>query len=278
MPKQSLIVAVAQPFCVPGDVSGNISRMEPLLEEAAAQQAKLILFSETGVTGLDGTARTWNVSVTLGDATCQRLHELARRHDMVIAAGFLERHGEKIHNTHGVFFPDGELVVQRKARMFRYEEAIPDYEAVPEGFETFTVEGVLCAITICGDGGIAGRTERLTEAGVQVHLTPTAGCGPYEWGFRSAELDDPLRMAQYLERAESVVFSKEAIRQSRERRMCLMTCNQMADNGVDCFHPGHSMIVDSTGELVGLIPGDFVFEFLRPKVVCGEIHPHYPRA
>jgi hypothetical protein len=51
----------------------------------------------------------------------------------------------------------------------------------------------------------------------------------------------------------------------------------MADNGVDYFHPGHSMIVDASGELVGLIPGAFVFEHLRPRVVVGEIRPQEPR-
>ena len=63
----------------------------------------------------------------------------------------------------------------------------------------------------------------------------------------------------------------------KRARVAMASCKQMADNGRDYFHPGHSTIVDSTGELVGLIPGSFIFEHLRPRVVVGEIHPKLPQ-
>lgn len=57
----------------------------------------------------------------------------------------------------------------------------------------------------------------------------------------------------------------------RRHGMAMASCRLMADNGRDDFPPGHSMIVDRTGELVALIPGSVVFEHLRERVASGEV-------
>jgi len=80
-------LAVAQHLCQPGDVAGNLARMERLLAQCIG--CRLVLFSEAGVTGYTPTCPT----VTIGDATCRRLHGLARQYETVVAAGFLERRG-----------------------------------------------------------------------------------------------------------------------------------------------------------------------------------------
>lgn len=274
--KRRMIIAVAQSRCVPGDVEGNIDRMKPLVRDAAHAGARIVLFSEGGVTGYEAAPRSLSRAVTIGDETCKRLHALARQYNTVIAVGFLERNGAKVHVSHGAFFPDGRIVVQRKARNAPTEQSIAGIEAGPEERTVFEVDGVRCAMSICADTGIDDLWNKLARAGVQVHLVPTAGCGPRSLGFSEAELDDPKRMEEYLKKAESVVWVKDAIVQCRRHRIILVACNQMADDGVGYFHPGHSCIVDTTGELVGLIPGSFVFEHLRPRVVWGEIHPQTP--
>jgi len=262
---------------MPGDVEGNIDRMMPLVRDAAHAGARLVLFGEGGVTGYESTARSLSRAITIGDATCERLHALAHQYHTVIVAGFLERNGAKIHVSHGVFYPDGRFVLQRKARNAPTEQDIPGIEAGPEERTVFDVEGVRCAISICADTGIDDLWNKLAHAGVQLHLVPTAGCGPRSWGFSESELDDPKRFEEYIKKAETVVWVKDAIGTCRRHRIVLAACNQMADDGVGYFHPGHSSIVDTTGELVGLIPGTFVFEHLRPRVVWGEIHPQTPR-
>ena len=264
----TLTIAVAQPMCWPADIVGNLARMQPLLATAARAGAQLVLFAEAGVTGYTPACPT----VVVGDATCDRLHELARQHQLVIAAGFLERRGAARHIAHGVFFPDGRLVIQRKARPGPPEGSMPDWQPGPDAREIFEVAGVRCAISICADTGIPNLWANLRQQGVGLHLLPTGGCGPRGWGFTEASLADPAVFAEYLKKAATVVFSADAIRDCRQYGIALASCNQMADNGVDYFHPGHSMIVDRTGELVGLIPGSFVFEHLRERVVVGEIH------
>lgn len=265
-------IAVAQPLCRPGDVDGNLARMEPLVREAAAAGARLVLFSEGGVTGYEASARSLDRAMTLGDATCVRLHDMAHRHGVTIAAGFMERDGQAIHITHGVFYSDGRFAFQRKALPGPPEPKIAAFVAGPVQRTVFEVEGVRCAISICADAGIEGLWDRLKEDGVQLLLGPTAGCGPREWGFTEASLTDPAVLDRYIEKVDTVISMKEAVRACVRYGIALAACNQMADDGVNYFHPGHSCIIDRTGEMVALIPGTFVFEHLRPRVVWGDIH------
>ena len=273
MSSRSLIIAVAQSLCRPGDLAGNIERMRPLVADAARANARLILFAEAGVTGYTPTCPT----LTVGDAHCCELQTLAKQSGLVIVAGFMERNGAQIHISQGAFFPDGQLVVQRKARPGPPESTIPNWRPGPDERTVFTVDGVRCAIAICADTGIPDYRNTLARQGVELLLLPTAGCGPRSWGLSEATLDDPQQLDAYVQKAATVVFSGDAIRDSRRQRMALATCNQMADTGVDYFHPGHSMIVDSTGELVALIPGCFIFEHLRARVAWGVIHPQKPQ-
>lgn len=270
-------LAVAQPLCQPGDIATNLARMEPMIAEAAAGGARLVLFAECGVTGY----RPGSPALVPGDGNWERLREMARRHAIVIVPGFFEREGSKIRNSQGAFFPDGAVVVQRKTRLSPVEEALPEFVPGPAKRTLFEIDGVRCAIAICADDGIPGLRDDLAREGVQLLLLPTAGCGPRELGFTQASLDDPEVFDRYLEKEESVIFSRDVIRQCRAYRMALACCNQMADNGVDYFHPGHSMIVDASGGLAALIPGSFIFEHIRPRLALAEIQvsaPAQPRA
>lgn len=274
---RSCRIAVAQPLCVPGDVEGNLRRMEPLARQAAEAGARLVLFGEAGVTGYEGSPRCLRRAVVLGDRICRRLHSMARRLGLVIAAGFWERNDRHFHVTHGVFYPDGRLVVQRKARPGPPERTLRNFKPGPGERTVFEVDGVRCALAICADSGIKDLPNDLARAGVQLLLAPTAGVGPRSWGFTEASLDDPSTFRAFLKKAESVCFVGEAIRLCHRHRIAMAACNQMGDDGRRYFHPGHSCIVDSTGELVALIPGVCVFEHLRERVAWGDIHPQTPR-
>jgi predicted amidohydrolase len=260
---------------VPGDIAGNLARMEPLARRAVEDGARLVLFGEGGVTGYRPDAPT----VAAGDSTWRALQAMASRLQSVIAAGFLERDGSAIHTTHGVFYPDGRVVAQRKHMPAPgMEGLLPGWEAGPAERTLFDVEGVPCAMAICADTGIPRLHDILARQGVRLLLVPTAGCGPRRFGFSETSLDEPAVFEEYLKRAESVVFPREAIVNCRRYRMALAACNQMADDGKDYFHPGHAMIVDGSGELAALIPGSFVFEHLRPNVAVGVIRPRPPRS
>jgi hypothetical protein len=54
-------------------------------------------------------------------------------------------------------------------------------------------------------------------------------------------------------------------------RMALMTVNMAGDDGIDHYHPGHSLIFDSTGHVVAMQPGEYVPEYLAPQLIHGVI-------
>ena len=273
----SLTLAVAQPFCVPGDVEGNLARMEPLVRRAVAEGARLVVFTEGGVTGYEAAERSFGRAVTLGDATCARLHAMAAQHGVAIAAGFIERVGERRHITHGVFFPDGKLAVQRKFGMATVEKGIPGCVAGPEERTVFEVDGVKCAIAICADFGIKDLWNRIARQGVQLLLMCSAGCGKRSFGVSEKDLDDPAKRLEWVKRTETVLSFGPLLGLCRQHRIALGCCNQMADDGVGYFHPGHSGIIDSTGEMLALIPGVCVFEHLHERLAVATIHPQSPQ-
>jgi len=266
-------LAVAQSLCQPHDIEGNLTRMEPLVEQAAAGGARLVLFSECGVTGYTADSPR----IFAGDDAYKRLQRMAEHRGIVIVAGFLEQDREGIRNTQGVFYPDGRVILQHKTRPAAVEGGISGFVPGDGKQIVFEVEGLRCAIVICADTGIPDLYPNLAHDGVQLILIPTAGCGPRHLGYTEASLEDDLVFQRYLVDAESVVFSRDGISNCRAYRLAMASCNHMADNGVDYFHPGHSMIVGASGELAALIPGSFVFEHLRPRLAIGSIHPETPR-
>jgi len=261
--KAPLTVAVAQCLCNPGDISSNLARMEPMVKRAAGEGAGLVLFSEMGVTGyLVGVP-----AVTKNDSTWKSLEEMAGDHRIAIAAGFLEADAGDRYISHATFLPDGNVALQRKARAARVETAIPGFRTGHESRSVVTIGGWRIATVICAEFGIAGIRDSLRILGIDLVLAPTAGGGRREIGFSRDSLNDPATFDRYLAAAESVCFPRAAIADCRRHQTALATCNHLADNGIDYFHPGHSMVIDADGRLAALIPGCFVFEHIQPTAL-----------
>jgi len=172
---RALKVGIAQPLVVPGDVDGNIRNMEPLVAEAARRGAKLVLFSECGITGYDLKGVAVRAARPLDDPALDRVATMARTHGLVIVAGLHEKRGDKLHNTVVVFFPDGRREVQRKHNIMEPEKKIAAIAPAARGRRTFDVDGFRCAILICSDDGIPGIYDELAAARCDVVLLPTAG-------------------------------------------------------------------------------------------------------
>jgi len=263
MNQRGIKIAVAQPYCVPGDIDGNLARMEELLLPLAERGAQLALFSEAGVTGY----RADVPRVRANDPTWQRLSQMAARTGCAVVAGFVEASETGNHITQGCFHPGGRVDIQRKHRAAAVEEAMEDFVAGPFERTVFSVGGVRCAIAICADFGGEALWQHLLDAGVELLLLPTAACGTRALGYSLSALDDPAKFETYLEREAGLYFSTEAVRDTRRIGIALATCNQMANDG-DYFHPGHSMVVSAAGQVLALLPGTLVFEFLHPRADC----------
>ena len=263
-------IALAQAVTWPGDIDRNIKSMAPLVEQARAQGAKLILFSESAITGYDKKLVGIANAVALDDTRLNAIADMARSSGVVVVAGTYEKHVDGTYNTAIVFFPDGRRLVQRKNYIIQWEHENTPVLSAPRRREIFEVDGMRFAILICADSGLKGIHEELAAQGVDCVLAPTAGMGDAKYAFKQAELKDRDRLAAYLKAAESVTFISP--QKMVELNIALACCNQMGyDEKYAYFQPGHAAVIDRTGECTAMMPGRFVVEHQHPTVTVGTV-------
>ena len=61
------------------------------------------------------------------------------------------------------------------------------------------------------------------------------------------------------------------------RRMVQVAVNLSGDDGIDHYHPGHCSIIDSRGRIVALQPGEYVVDYLEPRMIHGQVIVQSPR-
>lgn len=266
-----LRVAVAQPLVVPGEVAKNIAAMEPLVAEAAQRGARLVVFSECGVTGYDLQGQGLRAAIALGHPALDAIAQMARKNRIAIVAGFYERLGDTLHNTAGVFLPDGRRVIQRKHRIMDGEKAVGPVAAGPRQRERFEIDGYCCAVLICADAGIPGIFAQLSQDGCDAVVLIAAGAGSQSFGFHQADLALSEKRNKYAQAAASCL-SPESIGQCIQLDIAQVACNQAGwDAATGYFHPGGSSIVDRTGQVTAVLPPTLIFERLRPELAIGSL-------
>lgn len=277
VPTQTLHVACGQIVCRPGDIAGNLSQVRQLTTEAAVAGARFVLFAEGALTGYVFTPEFLQAhAMATHSEPVRALQALSRERNIVIAVGAIEQAESARHVSHFVLFPDGRLLVQRKHWITPTEKAA-GIVAGPEERVLFEVDGVKLAIMICSDSAIPDIRNKLAARGCQVWCGPAAGGQGRDYIRRPEDLDDPELRKRYLADMEKVCFSGGTILSCHDHRMALVTVNLACDDGIDHYHPGHSMIFDSRGWLVAIRPGEYIAEFLAPQMIHGDIRVQTPR-
>jgi predicted amidohydrolase len=275
-PAQTIHLATGQIVCRPGDIDCNLRQIHQLAEQAAKAGARLCLFPEGAITGYVTTEAVLARAPRAQGPVADRLKGMAAELKIVIVAGTLERAEDGMHLSCFIAFPDGRMLVQRK-------HGVNDVERkaglVPGPVEriVFTVDGVKMAVCICSDSGIPGIRDKLATQGCQVFLLPTAGGGGREYIFHPADLENPQRRAAYVKLMEAVCSVVSAAGDCIDYRMAQVAVNLSGDDGVDHYHPGHSSIIDSRGRVVALQPGEYVVDYLEPRMIHGLVVVQSPR-
>ncbi|MBE0536540.1 MAG: nitrilase family protein [Phycisphaerae bacterium] len=164
-----------------GDKQVNFSRIEHFVTLAAQQGAQLIAFPECCITGYWHLRRRsreelLQLAETVPDGpSSQRLMQLARTHNMTIAAGLVERTADgTMFNTYVVAMPDGRFEKHRKIHCF-----VSEHLSSGDQYTVFdTPHGCKLGILICYDNNI-GENARITALkGAEILLAPhqTGGC------------------------------------------------------------------------------------------------------
>jgi predicted amidohydrolase len=164
---------------------GNCRLYEPLIADAARQKADLVVLGET--LSYYGLGKSFpEVAEPIPGPSTDYFGRLAKKHDLYIVAGLVERAGHLIYNTAALIGPDGKLVGKyRKVTLPRGE--IDAGIAPGSDYPVFETRFGRVGMMICYDGFFPEVARQLTNHGAEVIAWPVWGCNPLLARARACE-------------------------------------------------------------------------------------------
>jgi predicted amidohydrolase len=158
---------------------------EPLIARAAEQRADLIVLGET-LTYAFGKRKMAEVAEAVPGPSTAYFGELAKRHNLYVVAGLVEREGHLVYNTAALISPDGAVVGKyRKVVLPRGE--IEAGIAPGHDYQVFDTRFGKLGIMICYDGFFPEVARELSNRGAEVIAWPVWGCNPLLAAARACE-------------------------------------------------------------------------------------------
>ncbi|NNE00102.1 MAG: acyltransferase [Pirellulaceae bacterium] len=267
----------------PDDKAFNLQRIADLAADAATRGVALAAFPEMCITGY------WHVRnlsrqqidqlaepIAEGPST-QRLVALAKKHQMTLGAGLIERGDDgRLFNSYVVAMPDKSIAVHRKLHCF-----ISEHMSSGDQFTVFDIpQGARVGILICYDNNIGENVRATALAGADILLAPhqTGGCGTPS--PRCMGVIDP---ALWHARQQDPAAIEAEIRGPKGREWLMTWLPARAhDNGMfllfsngvgiddDEVRTGNSMILDAYGAVLaetGKADDDIVVADLDPEML-----------
>jgi predicted amidohydrolase len=163
----------------------NCKEFAPLIAEAAQQKADLVVLGETLT--YFGTGKSFaECAEPIPGPSTDYFGELAKKHNMYIVAGLLERDRHLIYNVAVLLGPDGKLVGKyRKVCLPRGE--IAGGIAPGNDYPVFQTRFGKLGLMVCYDGFFPEVARELTNRGAEVIAWPVWGCNPELAGARACE-------------------------------------------------------------------------------------------
>lgn len=178
MPSHTLRVAAVQVESHDGEVAANLARAEPLVAEAVAGGASLVLCPEFLAAGYVYDESIWRSGERRGGPTERWLARLAAAHRIYLGASYLEADGDDFFNTFALAAPDGTIAGRVQ------KESLPAFEGwyfksctLPKTIDTALGR---IAVGICQDNHTARFMRRIADASPDLILMPhSAPCAPF---------------------------------------------------------------------------------------------------
>jgi predicted amidohydrolase len=163
----------------------NCKEFAPLIAEAAQQKADLVVLGETLTYYGTGKSYAKCAEPVPGPST-DYFGELAKKHNLYIVAGLLERDRHLIYNVAVLIGPDGKVVGKyRKVCLPRGE--ISGGIAPGHNYQVFRTRFGKLGMMVCYDGFFPEVARALASHGAEVIAWPVWGCNPDLAGARACE-------------------------------------------------------------------------------------------
>lgn len=177
----------------------------PLIAEAAKKKADLVVLPETLT--YYGTRGTYaDAAEPVPGPSTEYFGKLAKKHNLYIVAGLLERDGHLIYNVAALVGPDGKLVGRyRKVTLPRGEiegGLMPGRE-----YPVFKTRFGKVGMMICYDGFFPEVARELSKNGAEVIAWPVWGCNPLLAEARACENHVYLISSTYTDVSSNWIIS-----------------------------------------------------------------------
>ena len=175
----AITLAMAQMRVQPGDPDANLERAEQSIADAASLDCDIVVLPECLDIGwCDGRAHT--LAQPMPGPRMQRLAEAARRHGVFVAAGLVERAGERLYNAAVLIDDQGQLLLHH--RKINEIDAAGGLYAIGDRLGVAHTRLGTIGLDICADNLPEslhiGHT--LAHMGAQIIVSPSAWAVPPE--------------------------------------------------------------------------------------------------
>jgi predicted amidohydrolase len=163
----------------------NCRMYEPLIAEAARQRADLVVLGET-LTFVGLGKKYHEVAEPIPGPSTEYFGGLAKKYNLYLVPGLLERDGHLVYNVAVLIGPDGKVIGRyRKVCLPRGEveggiTPGSDYPVFPTRFGKM-------GLMVCYDGFFPEVARQLTNNGAEVIAWPVWGCNPLLASARACE-------------------------------------------------------------------------------------------
>lgn len=163
----------------------NCEEYAPLIIDAAKQKADLVVLGETVTT--IGTGKTFaECAEPVPGPSTEYFGTLAKRHNLYVVVGLVERDRHLVYNVAALIGPDGALVGKyRKTCLPRGE--IERGIAPGHDYPVFSTRFGRVGLMVCYDGFFPEVARELTNRGAEVIAWPVWGCNPSLAAARACE-------------------------------------------------------------------------------------------
>ncbi len=137
------------------DPKANFLRIAKVVEDASSRECELVCFPECSLTGLVDTEdyeHDFSLAEEIPSKMTDDLAKLARKYDIHIAIGLLERKGEMLYDSAVLFDNNGEIILKyRRINPKWHSPKSPRFYSEGNGLHTANSHLGKVAFAICGD-------------------------------------------------------------------------------------------------------------------------------
>src|SRR5262245_7105175 len=157
----------------------------PLIAKAAEQQADLVVLPETLTYYRTGLSYADCAEPVPGPST-DYFGQLAKKHDLYVVAGLLERDAHLVYNVAVLLAPDGSIAGRYRKVCLPRSEWIGGIQPGHE-YPVFDTRFGKVGMMVCYDGFFPEVARELTNRGAEVIAFPVWGCNPMLAAARACE-------------------------------------------------------------------------------------------